>query len=158
MKKIKNFKFQDKTYPQYEKDGVKQVFHNDRYYDSIKLRFICDNVNRANGRNNHNPKWPNKVSIFYIYELGEKQNWRCAYTNVEFEFERGGKIFQNKNANPRSMTIDRIDPRETYKEDNIQLLTHAINTWKSDWTEKNLVRYSLKFLKSYFFSKIKSVF
>ena len=158
MKKIKDFKFRNLKYEQYIINGVKEVLHNGKYYDSIKLRFICDNINRANGRNNGNPKWPNLVSPFYIYDLGEKQKWQCAYTGVTFEFQRGGKTFQNKNANPRSLTIDRIDPRLTYSENNIQLLTHAINTWKSDWTEKNLVRYSIKFLKSHYLGKLRNFF
>ena len=158
MENTKDFKFKTIKYKQYITEGVNKVLHNGRYYDSVKLRFICDNINRANGRNGGNPKWHNPVSPFYIYELGEKQNWRCAYTGATFEFQRGGKTFQNKNANPRSLTIDRIDPRFTYSEDNIQLLTHAINTWKSDWTEKNLVRYSIKFIKAYYLNKLRSFF
>ncbi len=158
MEKIKDFKFRTLKYKQYIIDDVKVVLHNGKYYDSIKLRFICDNINRANGRNSGNPKWPNLVSPFYIYKLGEKQNWRCAYTSATLEFQRGGKTFQNKNANPMSLTIDRIDPRFTYFENNIQLLTHATNTWKSDWTEKNLVRYSIKFLTAYYLNKLSIFF
>ena len=153
MKKIKNFKFQENTYPQYIKDGVKQVFHNDRYYDSFKLRFICDNINRANNRNNGNPKWPNLVSPFFIYELGEKQDWKCKYSGKPLEFERATEEFQNKRANPNVLVIDRIDPKYTYSETNIQLLTHKVNTWKSDCTEKTLRKRSTEFLKSYYKAK-----
>ena len=151
MKKIRKFclfRKPDGWYPQYEDDnGNRYIYHNNRYYDSAKIRFLQDNINRANARNNYNPKWKNDLPVWYIYEIGEQQNWLCAISNVELKFTRGGHEFQNKNANPRSCVIDRIDPTETYLEGNIQLLTHAINTWKSDWTNKNLARYSAKFLK-----------
>jgi len=158
LKRIRDFRYKEVDYPQYLIDGEKYVKHNDRFYVTYKLRVICENIRRANGRNNGNPKWPNLVSPFYIYELGEKQDWKCNYSGEPLEFERATEEFQNKRANPNVLVIDRINPRKTYSETNIQLLTHKVNTWKSDCTEKTLRKRSTEFLKSYYKAKFVNFF
>ena len=82
-----------------------------------------------------------------MYNIGEKQDWKCAITGDTLEFVRGGMHWQNKWCNPQSCTIDRIDPTKGYTVDNIQLLTHKANTWKSSFTHEELKDLSERFLE-----------
>lgn len=61
-----------------------------------------------------------------IYDLYEKQNGKCAYTNLELKF-----IIND----PHSMSIDRINSDKDYTIDNIQLVCSIINKMK--WTLKH---------------------
>ncbi len=112
--------------------------------DNTKLKFIQQNISRAKNRG---PKsWPSEITKFDVYKIGENQNWRCAITGDTLEFIRGGTTWQNKWCNPQSCTIDRIDPKKGYTADNIQLLTHKANTWKSSFSNEELKVLSMQFL------------
>ena len=112
--------------------------------DNIKLKFIQQNISRA--KNRGTKSWPSEITKFDVYNIGQKQNWKCAITGDELEFVRGGGKWQNKWCNPQSCTIDRIDPTKGYTVDNIQLLTHKANTWKSSFSNEELKVLSMQFL------------
>lgn len=113
--------------------------------DKLKLKFLQQNISRA--KNRGQKSWPNEITKFDVYNIGERQNWKCAITGDELEFVRGGTTWQNKWCNPQSCTIDRIDPTKGYTVDNIQLLTHKANTWKSSFTHEELRDLSERFLQ-----------
>ena len=113
--------------------------------DGIKLKFIQQNISRA--KNRGSKSWPSEITKFDVYKIGEKQDWKCAITGDTLQFVRGGMHWQNKWCNPQSCTIDRIDPTKGYTVDNIQLLTHKANTWKSSFTNQELKDLSERFLK-----------
>ena len=108
-------------------------------------RFLGQNISRA--RNRGEKSWPNNLHPIDVYLVGEKQQWKCNITGELMEFERGGEYWQNKWCNPWSCVIDRIDPKKGYTIDNIQLLTHKANTWKSDFSHEELLWFSKEFVK-----------
>lgn len=114
--------------------------------DKIKLNFLSNNISRA--KNRGSKSWPSEITKFDAYEIGERQNWKCAITGVDLEFTRGGTNWQNKWCNPNSCVIDRIDPSIGYTKSNIQLLTHKANAWKSNFTNEELKLLSESFLKN----------
>jgi hypothetical protein len=95
------------------------------------LTFLQQNITRARNRQS---AWNNEITKEMAYRQGERQNWQCAITGERLEFSRGGTWWQNKWCNPQSCVIDRIDPNRGYYADNIQLVTHMANTWKSNFT------------------------
>jgi len=123
-----------------------------RYWERIKdmdedrLRFLNENIVRA--RNRGKKSWPIEIDMADAYEIGEAQNWKCAITGVPLEFERGGTYWRNNWCNPNSCTLDRIDPMKGYTKDNVQLLTHRANMWKSNFTNEELKELSEGFLRN----------
>ena len=115
-------------------------------YDIAKLKFIQQNISRARGRGKK--AWNIEIDKFDVYEVGEQQDWLCAITKTPLEFTRGGTTWQNNWCNPNSCVIDRIDSTKHYSKDNIQLLTHKANTWKSNFTNDELKFLSESFLKN----------
>ena len=113
--------------------------------DIYVYRFLGQNISRA--KNRGEKSWPNDLHPIDVYLVGEKQERKCNITGEPMEFERGGEYWQNKWCNPWSCVIDRIDPMEGYTIDNIQLLTHKANTWKSNFTHEELLWLSKEFVK-----------
>lgn len=75
----------------------------------------------------------NKRDRKYYFSLNdlmsvlETQNYKCAITGQEFELKKGS---------PKLPSIDRINPKKnggTYELNNIQLIWHSINMFKSVW-------------------------
>ena len=72
-----------------------------------------------------------KRSDFFTVEdlMGvlEKQNFKCAITKQDFELIKGS---------PKLPSIDRINPKAnggSYSIDNIQIVWHGVNAFKSNW-------------------------
>jgi|JI10StandDraft_1071094.scaffolds.fasta_scaffold127106_2 hypothetical protein len=64
--------------------------------------------------------------INYLFDLWEKQNGLCALSNVKMStLINAGKISTN-------VSIDRIDNKQGYTKDNIQLVCSVINQMKND--------------------------
>lgn len=112
--------------------------------DIYIYRFLIQNIARA--KNRGKKSWPNDLHPIDVYLVGEKQKWKCNLTGVRLEFERGGQHWQNRWCNPESCVIDRIDSTKGYTIDNIQLVTHRANTWKSDFSHEELLWFSKKFV------------
>ena len=122
------------------------ILHIPKRYDIDKLKFIQQNISRARGRGKK--AWNIEIDKFDVYEVGEQQEWLCAITKTPLEFSRGGTTWQNNWCNPNSCVIDRVDSSKHYSKDNIQLLTHKANTWKSNFTNEELKFLSESFLKN----------
>jgi hypothetical protein len=105
-----------------------------------KLKFLRQNLQRANGRKGKEKK-EISVSLEYVYSIGEKQNWKCALTDMSLEFRRGGRMFNNMRANSNSCTIDRIDSSLGYAEGNIQLLTWKANCLKAGMHHQEFIEF-----------------
>lgn len=111
-----------------------------------RLRFFRDNINRASARNKG---WAVEIRATECMRLAAKQKWKCAISGRLLEFTRGGTYWQNNWCNPNSAVIDRIDSTKGYHPDNIQILTHFANTWKSNFTHEELKELSEGFLSGY---------
>jgi len=126
-------------------DGVSEL--NNFVMDLDKLKFLQQNISRA--KNRGDKSWPMEINKYDAYQIGEKQNWRCAITGVKLEFTRGGTYWRNNWCNPNSCTLDRIDPDQGYTKGNVQLLTHRANMWKSNFTNEELKELSESFIRQF---------
>ena len=122
MKNTPSHKPKNLSYAEFHllRDQRQQVNH--------KLRFLRQNLARASYRAK---SYEIAIDIDYLYELGERQNWKCALSGRDLEFRRGGGIWLNQYCNPNSCTIDRIDSTRGYLENNVQLVTWRANTAKN---------------------------
>lgn len=62
----------------------------------------------------------------YIYELMEKQNNRCALTNVKMTWTPNDLVIAS---------VDRIDSSKGYSKDNIQIVLRYVNSLKGDMSD-----------------------
>lgn len=99
-----------------------------------KLTFLRTNLARANGRDNAKSI---NVNLDQLWEIGQRQEWKCAYTGVPLEFTRGGDF--GNNSNPFSCTIDRINSNMGYWESNVQLITWKANCAKNAMTHEQFL-------------------
>lgn len=80
-----------------------------------------------------------------ILELYEEQSAKCAITGIEFTHNtiNDGECNNTDDTNchiknPFNISIDRINPNESYTKDNIQLVCACVNKIKWDWDEGDL--------------------
>ena len=68
-----------------------------------------------------------KLSKEILFSILERQDYKCALSGIPLTcYLEVGKKF-NTNA-----SIDRIEAGGPYTEDNVQLVCHALNNWRSD--------------------------
>jgi hypothetical protein len=96
-----------------------------------RMRFLNENLSRASNRGDYSKEV--SVNLDYLYDIGEKQNWKCSITGVPLEFTRGGTNWGGKWCNPNSCTIDRINNEKDYVKANVQLVI-----WKANYLRKEL--------------------
>jgi hypothetical protein len=102
-----------------------------------RMRFLRQNLSRAENREYG---WQCSVNEWDCYLQGRDQQWRCALTGNELSFDRGGEEFNGQTANPKSCSIDRIDPNKGYVPGNIQLVTWEANLLKRNFDMQELKR------------------
>ena len=115
-----------------------------------KLKFIRGNLTRAAGRDR-----PQNITVTldYVYEVGESQNWLDPFTKEHLEFDRGGdwgmkNAFSTRASNPLSCSIDRIDSSKGYVKGNIQLVTAKTNVAKGNMSNDEFTNYCKKVAKN----------
>lgn len=106
-----------------------------------KIKFLRDNLARAANRDN-----PQKIAVTldYLYQIGESQNWCCALSGRPLEFVRGGEwgmknAFGTGSCNPNSCSIDRIDPSAGYVVGNVRLVTSVMNLMRGNLPDKEFI-------------------
>ena len=110
-----------------------------------KVQFLRQNLARANNRGNKSQRIG--ITVDYLYEIGEKQKWKCTLTGDLLEFSRGGDYWGGKWSNPKSCTIDRIDSNKGYVQGNIQLVTWQVNFAKSSVDNDDFIELCKKVAK-----------
>jgi hypothetical protein len=114
-------------------------WREENYQDVKKtLAFLRNNLLRAYKRAESQEV---KVSLDYVYHVGASQDFFCALSGEELEFERGGGRWMGKWCNPLSCTIDRIDSNEGYVEGNIQLVTWKANCLKQHLDNEEFIEF-----------------
>jgi hypothetical protein len=112
-----------------KKEIANWEWRQENYLDVKRiLRFLGQNLRRAANRGNNSQIID--VDLDYVYRVGASQDFFCALTGDELEFERGGTYWLGKWCNPNSCTIDRIDSDKGYVKGNIQLITWRANCLK----------------------------
>lgn len=83
------------------------------------------------------------LTLDYIKDLWNKQNGRCALSNIEMTFLlKEGRV-------PTNVSIDRIDRTKGYIEGNVQLVCMACNQIKSDLSEVKMYEFCKKIVEYY---------
>lgn len=87
-------------------------------------RSYAERLYKSSKSNSKHYDFEYKLTPEYIQEILEKQNYRCAYSNIPFSNDR-----KDKYSYP---TIDRIDSNKGYEPGNICICTHFINIMKNN--------------------------
>ena len=82
------------------------------------------------------------VSKEFLWDLFNKQNGKCALSGVDINLE---KHFKN---GKQTASLDRIDNKRGYEEDNVQWVHKNINLFKRGYDEKKLFDYCKKIYKT----------
>lgn len=80
-------------------------------------------------------EWDDNLTIEYLWELLQKQNFKCKYSNLPIELTESRK---NSNVDFEKMTasIDRINSNKGYTIDNVQWVHKDINRMKWAFPEE----------------------
>ncbi len=98
---------------------------------------FCWFIARANSRKNNNG-----LTEEILNALWEKQNGRCAISNIELELpnKSKSKLYQ--------ASLDRIDSSKPYQEDNIQFVAMPLNLAKNNFQQNEFVDFLMEVSKS----------
>ncbi len=66
--------------------------------------------------------------------MWNKQNGKCAYTNIQLEFPHRRII-----RNPSTASLDRIDSNEGYVQNNIEFVSLFMNLGKNEFTKQQVL-------------------
>ena len=79
------------------------------------------------------------IDLDYLRALWEKQEGRCAYTNLKMEMPvtHSQSKYLKKRSSPFTGSIDRIDSNQGYIKNNVHFICLALNYAKKDWTEED---------------------
>jgi hypothetical protein len=80
------------------------------------------------------------VTIQHVFELLEKQNFRCALTGLDIHLS---DYRTNVAQNGSTASLDRIDSTKGYVEGNLQWVHRVVNTMKTDLSEKEFVEFCM---------------
>lgn len=80
---------------------------------------------------------PFNISLEYVSNLYEKQNHRCAITNLELEMPFNAKAISHGGL---TASLDRIDSSQGYIEGNVQWVHKDINMMKQQFTQEHFIK------------------
>lgn len=75
-----------------------------------------------------------KITMQYVWEIYEKQNKKCKFTDLEIHFN-----CNNNHPQKQTASIDRIDSSKGYVEGNIQIVHKVINYIKGFLNDEELI-------------------
>lgn len=97
-------------------------------HEDIHLKWWNNCIRGAKKRN-----IPFEITIEYAWDLYLKQDKRCNLTGLEISFSKTTKGWQYGET---TASMDRIDPKLGYIEDNIQWIHKDVNFMKNDYTQE----------------------
>jgi len=103
-------------------------------------KVIYEMLSSAKGRAKEKG-WDFNLTNEFLKELNEKQGGKCAYTNInlDWDYNRKGENRIICAANPTRASLDRIDSSKGYTKDNVQLVTFVVNMIKNAFTESEFL-------------------
>ncbi len=109
-----------------ESDREKYIKKQNKWQDDNFLNFrLLQAKSRAKSK-----KLPFEIDVEYLEELLEQQENKCFYSGIEMGIGRLAKY---------SASIDRIDSTKGYVKGNVAFVIAAVNTMKSDLSEKEFL-------------------
>lgn len=87
-------------------------------------RSYAERLYKNSKHNSKNYNAPYNLTMEYIQELLEKQNYKCAYSGIPFSNDK-----KDKYTYP---TIDRIDSTKGYEQGNVCICTYFVNIMKNN--------------------------
>jgi hypothetical protein len=106
------------------------------------------NCNKGGTQNIHNAlfgRWKKNaksrqyifnVSIEYLQDILEKQNFKCAYTNIEMLCPKTYNEKREMTSSPYLISLDRIDSEYGYIEDNVHFVCVWVNKAKGTYSHE----------------------
>lgn len=88
---------------------------------------------RANAKSRN---YPFEISIEYLQELLENQNFKCAYTNMDMLCPKTYNEKREMTSSPYLISLDRIDSELGYIEDNVHFVCVWTNKAKGAYTHE----------------------
>ena len=141
-KKNKEY-FDRKNKEHYNKEDNKKRY--EKYKDNfLKRKAVHDtslrgkmyNLLEAARTRAKNKKLDIDIDLEFLLDLYEKQEGKCALTNIKFTFERNP--IGVKNLLPYNPSIDKINPSKGYTKDNVRLLLVIMNLSLNNFGEECL--------------------
>ena len=80
--------------------------------------------------------YPFEISIEYLQELLENQNFKCAYTNMDMLCPKTYNEKREMTSSPYLISLDRIDSELGYVEDNVHFVCVWINKAKGAYSHE----------------------
>lgn len=77
------------------------------------------------------------ITVQYLKRLWERQNGRCAYTNIKMILPRNTKEYITVHSLKKA-SLDRIDSSKGYIEGNVEFVCQGINYAKNSFTRKQM--------------------
>lgn len=114
----------------YRKENGDKYYFNQQEYRSKPSGFVSQLLYGARTRA-EKKGFEFELTNQNIFDLMEKQEMKCAITNVEMTLLSANR----KKANAFKCSLDRIDSGKGYTLDNIRLVCWAVNQMKADRTD-----------------------
>ena len=122
----------DKTRYEKNKDKIREKFK--KRWNDITINNPMKALLYCLRGNSRNKKTQCTITINDLWDIYNKQNGRCYYTNLRMELKwRSGSLYQ--------ISPDRLNPCMGYEKDNVVLCCKAINFAKSYSTEKEIKKF-----------------
>ena len=109
---------------QEKRGSYKKRTEAERFFDEKSTRLKMSARKRSKD-------YSDGVNGSFLAKLWEKQKGRCFYTNVEMNFNPRDKL--------RLVSVDRIDNKIGYLEENIVLCTYAFNSFKFNLEHQEII-------------------
>jgi len=84
-------------------------------------------------RNAESRKYIFNVSVEYLQEILEKQNFKCAYTNIDMLCPKTYNEKREMTSSPYLISLDRIDSEYGYIENNVHFVCVWVNKAKGNY-------------------------
>jgi hypothetical protein len=81
-------------------------------------------------------RYPFDVTIEYLQELLEKQNYKCAYTNIDMLCPKNYTEKREMTSSPYLLSLDRIDNEFGYVNGNVHFVCVWTNKAKGSYSHK----------------------
>lgn len=80
------------------------------------------------------------ITIEYIYNLLEKQNFKCNLSNLDITMSRSYSIDRTNKISKTTASLDRIDSNKGYIEGNLQWIHKDINYMKNRYNQEYFIQ------------------